>query len=121
MDARRSRRAGQREQLRCARCALWMVLLGGVGTCACTIAAAMPDSAGVLVAAGGRRSVSLAALNVRTAATGFFPPGHVDDIYSLVVTPDGETALSGSEDGTVGVWSLSRGQMLTAFPAGGAV
>ena len=35
--------------------------------------------------------------------------GHNDDVYAVVVTPDGRHAVSGSEDSTLKVWDLGTG------------
>jgi len=38
--------------------------------------------------------------------------GHTDLITSVVVTPDGRRAVSGSQDGTLRVWDLNKGECL---------
>ena len=37
-------------------------------------------------------------------------PGHGGWVHALAMTPDGRTAVSGSDDGTVRVWDLATGQ-----------
>ena len=36
--------------------------------------------------------------------------GHTAAVYSLAFTPDSRSLLSGSEDGTLRVWDVERGQ-----------
>jgi len=38
-------------------------------------------------------------------------------LYAAAVTPDGQTAIAGGEDGTLRVWDLREGRLLTTFPA----
>ena len=34
--------------------------------------------------------------------------GHVDNVYQLALSPDGRTLISGSGDGTVKFWDVSK-------------
>ncbi|MFH7025535.1 MAG: NB-ARC domain-containing protein [Heteroscytonema crispum UTEX LB 1556] len=43
--------------------------------------------------------------------------GHEGSVWSLAVTPDGEQVISGSEDGTVKIWSLNSGNLIRTIPA----
>jgi WD40 repeat protein len=36
--------------------------------------------------------------------------GHSAAVYSLVISPDGQTLVSGSEDTTIKVWNLETGE-----------
>ncbi|MCM0592891.2 MAG: hypothetical protein ACFKPT_12600 [Gloeotrichia echinulata GP01] len=41
--------------------------------------------------------------------------GHADEVKSVVITPDGKRAISGSKDGTVKVWDIATGKELGTF------
>jgi len=41
--------------------------------------------------------------------------GHSDEVWSVAVTPDGKTVVSGSGDKSLKVWDLESGQCLTTF------
>lgn len=43
------------------------------------------------------------------------PVGHNDEVVSVVVTPDGQHAISGSYDCTVKVWNLETGEEIRTF------
>jgi WD40 repeat protein len=41
--------------------------------------------------------------------------GHADEVKSVVITPDGKRAISGSKDGTVKVWDIATGKEVHTF------
>ena len=41
--------------------------------------------------------------------------GHLGGLYSVVIAPDGQTALSGSWDKTLKLWDLETGKVLRTF------
>jgi WD40 repeat protein len=41
--------------------------------------------------------------------------GHTDEVKSVMITPDGKRAISGSQDGTVKVWDILTGKELNSF------
>lgn len=41
--------------------------------------------------------------------------GHTDEVKSVMITPDGKRAISGSQDGTVKVWNILTGKELNSF------
>jgi WD40 repeat protein len=41
--------------------------------------------------------------------------GHTDEVKSVMITPDGKRAISGSKDGTVKVWDILTGKELNSF------
>ena len=47
--------------------------------------------------------------------------GHGGEVHSVAVTPDGSTAVSGSDDGTLRVWDLATGEARTLNGHGGWV
>jgi WD40 repeat protein len=42
--------------------------------------------------------------------------GHSESVYSLAITPDGQTLVSGSGNNTIKIWQLSTGQELCTLP-----
>jgi WD40 repeat protein len=42
--------------------------------------------------------------------------GHTDRIRAVVFHPDGQTVLSGSDDGTIKQWNLNSGELIDTFP-----
>jgi len=45
----------------------------------------------------------------------FAQTGHTDDVNSVAFSPNGEYALSGSEDGTLKMWEISTGREIRTF------
>ena len=43
--------------------------------------------------------------------------GHTDRINTIVLTPDGKTLASGSDDGTIRIWDTSTGNQLISLPS----
>jgi WD40 repeat protein len=43
--------------------------------------------------------------------------GHSGSIWSVVVTPDGEQIISGSQDGTINIWNLNSGNLVHTIEA----
>ena len=41
--------------------------------------------------------------------------GHRDDVWSVAFSPDGRTALSGSDDNTLILWDVASGSELRRF------
>lgn len=71
---------------------------------------------------GKRLLAASADKNVRVFDTGGTSPkltlaGHTDWVYSVAVSPDGNTAASGSWDGEVRLWSLADGKLIRSFVA----
>lgn len=59
-----------------------------------------------------------ATLKVWDLATGTLTrslSGHLDDVWSVSLSPDGKSALSGSDDNTVKLWDLSTGRAIHTF------
>ena len=47
--------------------------------------------------------------------------GHSSDVNAVAVTPDGQRAISASDDKTLKVWDLTSGECLATFTADAAV
>ncbi|MFM6248265.1 MAG: WD40 repeat domain-containing protein [Dolichospermum sp.] len=41
--------------------------------------------------------------------------GHNDWVYTIAVTPDGKTVISGSDDKTIKTWDLTTGNKVATF------
>jgi WD40 repeat protein len=54
----------------------------------------------------GRRSQPLSLWHLAEGGATTFPSGHDQVIYSVCITPDGNFALSGSDDKTIRIWDL---------------
>jgi WD40 repeat protein/tRNA A-37 threonylcarbamoyl transferase component Bud32 len=70
-----------------------------------------PDGQTVLL--GGSRSAQL--YTVDTGQPIGPPLQHQDLVYAVVFSPDGKTALTGSQDGTVRLWEASTGRAVGEF------
>jgi len=38
-------------------------------------------------------------------------PGHSGPVWSVAISPDGQTLISGSEDSTIKIWALPTGEL----------
>ena len=83
---------------------------------------AKPDAATAAGARAGELAPAFAAAT--EAAAEEKPPveivpqlGHRGLIESIAIAPDGKTALSGSEDGTIRIWDLQHGDALVSLSA----
>ena len=58
-------------------------------------------------------------LNMRIHLEGRIYTAHAAAVESVALTPDGKWGLSGSADGTVNLWELTKGQVATIFTGPG--
>ena len=42
--------------------------------------------------------------------------GHTNDVNAVAITPDGNTAVSGSDDNTLRVWDVATGELVVFYP-----
>lgn len=70
-----------------------------------------PDNQGILV--GGRKFLWL--LDFQSGKYQRRYRGHRDDITAVMVTPDGETLISASNDTTLRLWKLQSGKCMRVF------
>jgi WD40 repeat protein len=61
------------------------------------------------------RDGTIALVDAKTGATLFNLKGHTAEIVSIVFSPDGRYALSGSKDKTERLWEVSTGKQLAVF------
>jgi len=47
--------------------------------------------------------------------------GHTGSVWSVSISPDGRYAISGSEDNTIKVWDMEKGQLIASFSGEGAI
>jgi WD40 repeat protein len=67
----------------------------------------LPDSA-TIVCGYGNKDSDLLVFNVNSGKRTHRLRGHVKRAYGLALTADGSTLVSGSEDGAINVWDLSK-------------
>jgi WD40 repeat protein len=76
-----------------------------------------PDSRSLAIPSG--REVSV--WDVSTGGLRFVLRGHISDLTSVVFSPDGARIASSSNDGSVRIWDVGSGEMLSIIPSTQAI
>ena len=74
---------------------------------------------GKILASSSGKNIQL--WNLETAKLLDTLSSHTTNVRSVAISPDGKTLASGSEDGTVKLWDISTGKVLTSFDHSGLI